>query len=126
MVPHGVQENTDFWHAADSLSILSESLYEAWVLQPERRRDAESMREAGLGAVASSLAGAADRPETVTPAGVGVQQQGQQQGDAGASTEDSKTSDSMDVSGGVSVRGLQLPIFFFNYSRQKYVQVIFL
>ncbi|CAN0162429.1 unnamed protein product, partial [Laminaria digitata] len=43
------QETTDFWHAADSLSLLTESLYEAWVLQPERRRDAESMKEAGLG-----------------------------------------------------------------------------
>lgn len=50
------QEITDFWHAADSLALLTESLYEAWVLQPERRRDAESMREAGLGGVGSSAA----------------------------------------------------------------------
>lgn len=47
------QENTDFWHAAESLSLLTESLYEAWVLQPERRRDAESMKEAGLGVAAA-------------------------------------------------------------------------
>lgn len=50
------QENTDLWHAADSLEMLTESLYEAWVLQPERRRDAESMREAGLGDVGVSQA----------------------------------------------------------------------
>lgn len=53
------QENTDFWHAADSLSLLTESLYESWVLQPERRRDAESMKEAGLGVVAAPAAAAA-------------------------------------------------------------------
>ncbi|CAM9192953.1 unnamed protein product, partial [Scytosiphon promiscuus] len=53
------QENTDFWHAADSLSLLTESLYESWVLQPERRRDAESMKEAGLGAEATPAASVA-------------------------------------------------------------------
>ncbi|CAB1111529.1 unnamed protein product [Ectocarpus sp. CCAP 1310/34] len=67
-------ENTDYWHAADSLALLTESLYESWVLQPERRRDAESMKEAGLGVVdaptpaASSSAAAAAAPGVTTPA----------------------------------------------------------
>lgn len=72
-----MQENTDFWHAADSLALLTESLYESWVLQPERRRDAESMREAGLGVVdaptpAASATAAAAAPGVTTPA-TGVQ-----------------------------------------------------
>lgn len=50
----GGQEGSDFWHAASSLSLLTESLYEVWVLEPERRRDAESMREAGLEPVAAA------------------------------------------------------------------------
>lgn len=73
------QETTDFWHAADSLSLLTESLYEAWVLQPERRRDAESMKEAGLGvgggggATASALtySGSPREPEVPTAVEVG-------------------------------------------------------
>ncbi|CAN0114952.1 unnamed protein product, partial [Ectocarpus sp. 8 AP-2014] len=67
------QENTDFWHAADSLALLTESLYESWVLQPERRRDAESMKEAGLGVVdaptpGASATAAAAAPGVTTPA----------------------------------------------------------
>lgn len=62
------QENTDLWHAADSLSLLTESLYECWVLQPERKRDAESMKEAGLGAASAAAAAASSAPDT-TPQG---------------------------------------------------------
>lgn len=61
-----MQENTDFWHAADSLALLTESLYESWVLQPERRRDAESMKEAGLGVV-DALTPAASAAATTAP-----------------------------------------------------------
>lgn len=45
-----MQEGSDFWHAATSLALLTDALYEKWVLEPERLREAESMREAGLGA----------------------------------------------------------------------------
>lgn len=63
-----MQENTDFWHAADSLALLTESLYESWVLQPERRRDAESMKEAGLGVVDALTPAASATPGVTTPA----------------------------------------------------------
>lgn len=58
---------------------MTESLYEAWVLQPERRRDAESMKEAGLGiaaapAVAPQVAGA--NAATAGAAGAGVEVRG--------------------------------------------------
>lgn len=64
----GGQEGSDFWHAASSLSLLTESLYEVWVLEPERRRDAESMREAGL----DSAAAAATTATTTTTAVVSL------------------------------------------------------
>lgn len=63
------QEGSDFWHAATSLALLTDALYEKWVLKPERLREAESMREAGLGA-AGAGAGAVNGDAKVkrTPA----------------------------------------------------------
>lgn len=58
--PTHEQEGSDFWHAATSLSLLTESLYQVWLLEPERRRDAESMRQEGLESSARSAAAGQD------------------------------------------------------------------
>ena len=89
------QENTDLWHAADSLSLLTESLYEAWVLQPERRRDAESMKEAGLGVASASAAVAT--ATSAAPTAAALQVDGAGAGAAATTTAEMTASSRVEV-----------------------------